>query len=165
MAKTKAQKADILSRLQDALKKTGSSVVVHFKGLSVKDESMMRRELKEKGLAYFVAKKTLIKKAITDGGLGEVGGLEGEVAVVYNTEASDTTAPARLAYEYSKQFGAERFSLLNGIFEEKLQGQEGILEIATIPPTPVLRGMFVNVINSPIQGLVIALNGIAEKKQ
>jgi len=45
------------------------------------------------------------------------------------------------------------------------QGTPKMQEIATIPSLQVLRGMFVNVINSPIQGLAIALNAIAQKKQ
>jgi len=163
MAKTKAQKKEILDRLTEALAKTGNAVLVHFTQMTVADESAMRRSLREAGLSYFVAKKTLIRKALADNGMNAPE-LDGEVAVVYNTTNTDPTAPARLAHEFGEKFGTDRLSLLAGIFEEEIQNKEGIKEIATIPATPVLRGMFVNVINSPIQGLVIALNAVAEKK-
>lgn len=137
--------------------------MVHFKGVSVAEESAMRRSLREEGLSYFVAKKTLIKKAIGDNGF-TAPELDGEVAVVYNTTSEDTTAPSRLAHKFSKDFGAERFSLLAGIFEEKLQDKAGITEIATIPSMDVLRGMFANVINSPLQRFAIALSEVAKTK-
>ena len=59
----------------------------------------------------------------------------------------------------------DKLTILGGIFEGKLVGAAQMQEIATIPSMQVLRGMFVNVINSPIQGLAIALNAIAQKKQ
>lgn len=163
MAKTKAQKAETLTKLTDVFKKTGNAVVVHFKGVSVAEESAMRRSLREAGLAYFVAKKTLIRKALTDNGF-QTPVLDGEVAVVYNTTEEDTTAPSRMAHKFSKDFGAERFSLLAGIFEEKLQDQQGINEIATIPSMEVLRGMFAQVINSPLQRFAVALSEVAKTK-
>lgn len=163
MAKTKQQKQEILQRLSEALKKENSSVLVHFKGVSVAEESAMRRSLREQGLAYFVAKKTLIKRVLADNGFNAPE-LDGEVAVIYNTTSEDTTAPARLAHEYGTKFGSERFTLLAGIFESKIQDKVGITEIATIPSMDVLRGMFANVINSPIQRVAIALAEVAKTK-
>jgi len=166
MAKTKEQKKVILERLQTAFKSGMPATFVHFKGITVADESEVRKSLKNDGISYFVAKKTLIGKALTDSGVpGTVPALDGEVAVAYAVEGNDETLPARAVHEFSKKFGAGRFSILGGIFEKALKGREEIVEIATIPPLQVLRGMFVNVINSPIQGLVIALNQVAERKQ
>ena len=68
-----------------------------------------------------------------------------------------------MVHEFGKKF-VDKLVILGGIFEGKLVGQAHMQEIATIPSTQVLRGMFVNVINSPIQGLAIALNAIAQKK-
>jgi len=166
MAKSKQQKEAILKRLENAFKSASSAVFVHFTGISVADESQMRSALKEEGNIYFVAKKTLIKKALQNAGIaGEIPNLDGEVAVVYSAaDVEDITGSARGVYTFSKQFGADRLSIIGGIFEGGLKNAVAMNEVATIPPIPVLRGMFVNVINSPIQGLVIALNQIAEKK-
>jgi large subunit ribosomal protein L10 len=66
-------------------------------------------------------------------------------------------------YKFQKD-NADRWSIVGGIFEGKFMDKASMTEIATIPGEHQLRGMFVNVINSPIQGFVIALNAIAEKK-
>lgn len=162
MAITKEKKQAILERLNDIIANAGSLVFVGFRGLSVGETTEMRRTLKDEGVHYFVAKKRLIKKALTDAKVeGELPELSGEVAVAYTTE--DPTAPARLVHEHGKKF--EGINILGGIFEEAYADAAKMQEIATIPPVPVLRGMFVNVINSPIQGFVVALSQIAEKKE
>ena len=163
MAKTKAEKAVILEKLEKALKESTSAVFVHFSKLNVADETAIRRTLKKDGVSYFVAKKTLIRRAL--GALGHKHDelpLEGEVAVAYGS-GEDTTAPARLVHEFGKKL-VDKLSILGGIFEGKLAGQAAMREIATIPPMQILRGMFVNVINSPIAGLAVALKAIADKR-
>lgn len=162
MAITREKKQTILAKLGDIFTDATSVVFVGFKGISGDDTTTMRRELKGENVGYFVAKKRLIKKALADKGIdGDLPSLEGEIAVAYTT-GEDTTAPARLIFEKSKKH--EGLSILGGVFESMLADSKKMTEIATIPPTPVLRGMFVNVINAPIQGLVVALGQIAEKK-
>jgi len=166
MAKSKQQKEEILKKLEDGLKNASSSVFVHFTGLSVSDEGEMRSKLREDNVSYFVAKKTLIKRALEKLAVsGDMPALDGEIAIACSQDVgTDPTLPARDVYEFIKKFGAERLSIVGGIFEESLKDSVAMNEIATIPPIPVLRGMFVNVINSPIQGLVVALGQIAERK-
>ena len=64
MAKTKAEKGVIIDKLEDAFKNATSSVFVHFSKVTVADESAMRRSLRNDGVQYFVAKKTLIRRAL-----------------------------------------------------------------------------------------------------
>jgi len=165
MAKTKAEKGVIIDKLEDAFKTGASSVVfVHFTKVTVAEESAMRRALRGDGVSYFVAKKTLMRRALEKLGHAHQSlPLEGEVAVAYGG-GEDATLAARLVHEFGKKL-ADKLTILGGIFEGKLVGQAHMQEIATIPSMQVLRGMFVNVINSPIQGLAIALNAIAQKKQ
>lgn len=161
MAITKAKKADIVSKLEASLKDAVSVVFVRFNKLSVADTSAMRKALKGEGVGYYVAKKTLIKRVLSNMGYkGELPNLDGEVAIAWTKE--DATAPARGIYEHGKKF--EGLSILGGVFENTFQDKEQMTAIATIPSMHVLRGMFVNVINSPIQGLVIALDKIREQK-
>jgi large subunit ribosomal protein L10 len=90
--------------------------------------------------------------------------LEGEIAVAYQAEkAGDILAPAREVYSFVKKF-KDSLSIVGGVFEGKYIGKEDMVSIATIPGRQVLIGQFVNLINSPIQGLVISLDKIAEKK-
>ncbi len=163
---TRKQKETILEKLQGIFKSVPSAVFVNFHGLTVHDAMDIRKELKANDVGYTVAKKTLIKKALEGAkAKGDIPALDGEVAIAYprSADAVDTTAPARNIYTFQKKFDG-RLGILGGIFDGEFLNRERMLEIATIPSQDVLRGMFVNVINSPIQRFVIALNAIAEKK-
>ena len=161
MAITKAKKEDIVRKVADALKDAASVVFVGFKNMTVLDTTEMLKGLRGENVEYYVAKKTLIKKALSERGYeGEIPELPGEVAIAWTKE--DATAPARGIYQFGKKH--EGLSILGGVFEGAYKDKEGMTAIATIPSVPVLRGMFVNVINSPIQGLVIALDKVREKK-
>ena len=162
MAISKDKKIVIIAKLTDAFKEASSLVFVGFSKLTVKDASEMRRQLTKAGVRYYVAKKTLIRKALEQSGYtGEVPALPGEVAVAWTSD--DITAPARGVHEFGKKLKGA-LTLLGGVFEGAFADAQTMVAIATIPPMPVLRGMFVNVINSPIQGLVVALDKIREKK-
>lgn len=162
MAITKQKKQEITAKIADAIKDAASVAFVHFKGLSVKDTSEMRKSLREGGVGYYVAKKTLIKRVLSDQGYtGSIPDMPGEIALVWSKE--DATAPARDIYAMGKKH-KDTLSIVGGIWEGAFADAVAMNAIATIPPVPVLRGMFVNVINSPIQGLAIVLDQIREKK-
>lgn len=162
MAITKERKVEIVAKVSDALKNAVSVVFVHFKGLNVADTGSMRRAFKNEGTGYYVAKKTLLRRALlASGHEGEIPELPGEIAMVWSN--TDETLAARSIYEHSKKH-KNALTIVGGVFAGAFVDAARMQAIATIPPVPVLRGMFVNVINAPIQGLVIALNQIAEKK-
>jgi large subunit ribosomal protein L10 len=162
MAITKDKKREIVAKLNDAFKEASSITFMGFTKLTVANASKMRKELAEAGVRMYVAKKTLIRKALeTQGYTGSLPELPGEVAVAWTT--GDVTAPSRGVYDYSKKL-KNMLTLLGGVFEGAFVNASEMTAIATIPPMPVLRGMFVNVLNSPIQGFVIALDKIREKK-
>jgi len=162
MAKSREQKADILEKLTSIFKDSASTVFVHFNGLGVSQETKMRHTLEQDGVNYFVAKKTLMRKAAEAASIkGDVPELVGEIAVAYG--ADDPTAPARGIHSFVKEFDGS-VAIAGGIYEGGMMAAAKMQEIATIPPLSVLRGMFANVINSPIQGLAVALGQVAEKK-
>ncbi|MBU6490795.1 50S ribosomal protein L10 [Patescibacteria group bacterium] len=162
MAISKDKKREIIAKLSDAFKEASSVAFVGFTKLTVADTSKMRKELSQAGVHYFVAKKTLIRRALAERGYtGEAPELPGEVAVAWTT--GEVTAPSRSIYGYSRKL-KDAVALLGGVFEGAFADKGKMTAIATIPPMPVLRGMFVNIINSPIQGLVVALDKIREKK-
>jgi large subunit ribosomal protein L10 len=163
MAKTKAEKAVVIEKLEDAFKNGASSVFVHFTKVTVAEESAMRRALRKDGVSYFVAKKTLIRRALDK--LGHAHAelpLEGEVAVAYGG-GTDATAASRLIHEFGKKL-TDKLSILGGIFEGKLVGQAAMREIATIPPLKTLQAMFAQILNSPRQRFAVVLNAVAGKK-
>lgn len=161
MALTKDKKKDILEKLS-TITSNDSAVFVNFNKLAVSDATKMRQKLREEGIGYFVARKTLIGRAFGEAKIeGEMPVLDGEAAIAYS---DDLTAPAREIYAFHKEFKGA-VTIMGGVFEGRFMNKIEMEEIATIPAVPVLRGMFVNVINSPIQGLVIALNAIKEARE
>jgi len=160
VAITKEKKQEILSKLEGIKKSSDSIVFVSFKGLDMGNTTEMRSKLNEEGVGYYVAKKTLMKRAFADAFEGEMPELEGEIAVAYS---EDAIAPAQNIKDFASKW-KEQVAIVGGVFQGVYKNQAEMTEIASIPALPVLRGMFLNVINSPIQGLAIALNQIAEKK-
>lgn len=161
MAITKAKKQDIVAKVEEALKNAVSVVFVRFNKITVADTSAMRRSLKNEGVGYYVAKKTLLKRVLGGKGYdGTLPDLAGEVAIAWSD--TDATAAARGIHEHGKKH--EGLSILGGMFEGKFLDASEMKVIATIPSVQVLRGMFVNVINSPIQRMAIALGQISQKK-
>ena len=163
MAKTKEQKKEIVAKVESVLK-GATSVFVHFTGITVNDESRMRRTMKGEGLGYVVAKKTLIRRALNNLGHTEELPLEGEVAVAYTTTSEDQTAAARRIHGFGKELGEGKLTILGGLFEGKLVGAAMMQTIATIPGMETLRGMFANIINSPRARFAIALGEVAKQK-
>lgn len=161
MAVSKAKKGEVIEKLTQAFKSAKSLVFVNFRGLKVSDVTKMRRELKDEGIAYTVAKKTLTNKVLDDGKFeGLKPELPGELALAWG---DDLITPARGVHAFQKKF-PEALKILGGIFEGRYMSASEMMDIAQIPPIDVLRGKFVNIINSPIQRITIALNEISKLK-
>ena len=160
MAKTKEQKKEslaIIVKLIKEAKDIGSIALVKFGGLTVIEATKFRRKLRAEGVSYLVTKKTLANKALAESGvIGEIPVLGGQIGLAWG---ADQIAPARGVYEFQKQ-SEKKVELLGGIFEGRFMNREEMSEIAVIPPRQTLYAQLVNVINSPIQGLVIALSKI-----
>lgn len=164
MAITKAKKVTLLANITESLAKTVSGVFVSFSGITVAEVNQLRSALKAEGVKYTVVKKTLLKKALNEKGVsGDMPELPGEIAFVYLKDGEDITAPARGIHGFMKKLQG-KIALVGGLLEGKYLSEGEAKGIATIPPIPVLRGMFANVINSPIQRLAIGLNEVAKTK-
>src|SRR3989344_2906907 len=165
MARTKLEKKEIIKKVEDIVNSAESVVFVNFHGLKVGDTMKVRRQLRSEDVEFFGAKKTLARKALESENLGKkiesnLPELRGELGLAYS---KDLTAPAREIYGFQKKF-KDSISILGGIFESKYMTKEEMLVIALIPKQKTLQAMFVNVINSPIQGFVMVLSEIGKKK-
>lgn len=164
MAITKQKKAEILESLKGALASATSGVFVSFKRLTVAEVNALRAELKKDNVKYTVAKKTLLKRALVERGIeGDMPDMPGEMAFAYLASGDDITAPARGLNAFVKKY-KEKLGFLGGFIEGKYLSLTEIKSVAGIPPIPVLRGMFANVINSPLQRFAIALGEVAKIK-
>ncbi|MEK7586613.1 MAG: 50S ribosomal protein L10 [Patescibacteria group bacterium] len=161
MAISKQKKQEIIAKLAGVMKSAKTLVFVNFKGLKVSDSVTLRNNLKAEKVDYYVAKKTLLKKVLAENKFtGEAPSLDGEVALAY---APDELAPARLVQQFAEKL-KEGLKIIGGVFDGKYLNAPEMVAIAKIPARPVLLGQLVNLINSPIAGLVVALNEIAKKR-
>lgn len=157
----RAKKEEMIKGLEGAVSDSQSVVFVNFHGMTVGDETALRRELRNQGVDYKVSRKTLLKRALSGRAEGEIPELPGEVAMAYS---KDQTASSREIYNFQKTHKG-LLNILGGIFEGKFVGAEKMTEIAMIPSREVLYAQFVNLINSPIQRLAVVLNEVAKSKQ
>ena len=163
MAKTRKQKEEAVSKIESALKGE-TSVFVGFTGVSVAQESAMRRAMKGDGVGYLVTKKTLLRRALKAAGHEEEVELPGEIAIAYTTRSEDAIAPARRVHGFGKEYGSEKITILGGLFEGRLMDAAAMTEVATIPSLQSLRGMFAQLINSPRQRFAVVLGKVAEAR-
>ncbi len=168
MAISKQKKQEIVKKVGDIIDTSVFVVFVRFSGLSVSSANEMRRALREQGVGYTVAKKTLVKRALKDRKIkGDLPELEGELALAYlPTEAlagegGDITAPAKGIALFQKKF-KDAVMPLGGVFEMSYLEMSQVKTFASIPSQGVLYGQLVTVINAPIQQTVQVLNGIAQ---
>jgi large subunit ribosomal protein L10 len=155
------KKKELVASLDGALKGANSVVFVKFDKLKVADVNSLRRALQGQEVGYQVAKKTLLKRALSTHGItGDLPEIPGQVAIAYGT---DLLSPAREVFEFQKKH-KENISIVGGVFEGKYMNASEMMSIATIPPLQTLRGMFVNLINSPIQRFAVVLDQIALTK-
>ncbi len=161
MAISKGKKQEILAKLVEAQKGAETLVFVKFTGLKGKDTTAMRKTLRERGVGYIVAKKTLMARMLNEGGYqGSMPDMPGEVAMAYS---ADQIAPAQSVREFEKKY-KDAFSILGGVFEGAYKDKAEMTEIASIPSMDVLRGMFAQLINSPRQRFAVVLSKVAETK-
>ncbi len=160
MALTKKQKEEVLSELSDKLSADKTLVFVSFKGLTVAETDKFRRQLREAGVGYKVAKKTLIDRVLTKNAVkGDAPVLAGEIGVAFSTDA---LAPAREVFTFSK--GKVTPKIVGGVYEGEYKDEAYMMSIATIPSREVLLSQIAFLLKSPLQRLAVAVGQVAEKK-
>ena len=112
MAISREKKGEILSKLQKIIKDSASVVFINFHTLPVKESSNIRKTLREKGIGYTIAKKSLTKKALNEGGIaGTLPELPGELGIVYGTDPIDSD---RTVYSLQKKL-EKKIQMLGGV--------------------------------------------------
>ena len=153
-------KQPIVQEISEQIKDAQSVVVVDYLGLTVAEDTQLRKQLREAGVAYKVYKNTLVNFAIkgTDfESLSDV--LEGPNAFAIST--TDATAPARVIAKFAKT--APALEIKAGVVEGTFYDADGMKAIATIPSREELLSKFLGSIQSPITNFARVINQIAEK--
>ncbi len=159
MAKVEIKKP-IVDEISAHLDGAKAAVVVDYRGLTVEQDTALRKKLREAGVVYKVYKNTYINFAIKGTAFEELSKhLEGPTAIAISKE--DATAPARILFDFSKN--APALELKAGVVEGTYYDEKGIQVIATIPSKDELLAKFLGSIQSPITNFARVLKQIAEK--
>ena len=153
-------KQPIVQEISENIKDAQSVVVVDYRGLTVAEDTQLRKQLREAGVTYKVYKNTLVNRAIEGtefAGLAEV--LEGPSAFAIST--TDATAPARVLAKFAKT--APALEMKAGVVEGTFYDAAGMAAIASIPGREELLSRLLGSMQSPVTNLARVLNQIAEK--
>lgn len=154
-------KQPIVAEISELLNGAASAVAVDYRGLTVAQDTELRKQLREAGVSYKVYKNTLIRRAAEGTDFAALDPhLEGPTAIAVSKD--DATAPARILAEFAKK--ADKLEIKAGIVEGTYYDAKGMQAIATIPSRDVLLGRLFGSMQSPIANLARVLNQIAEKQ-
>ena len=153
-------KQPIVQAIAEDIKDAASVVLVDYRGLTVAEDTALRKQLREAGIVYKVCKNTMMKRAFegTDfAALDEH--LEGPSAIAISKD--DATAPARILCKFAKD--AKALELKAGVVEGTVYDVAGLTELSKVPSREELLSKLLGSLQSPITNLARVLNQIAEK--
>ena len=155
-------KQPVVAEIAELLDGAKTAVVVDYRGLTVEQDTQLRKQLREAGVTYKVYKNTMIRFAAKGTKFEALEpNLEGPTALAVSKE--DATAPARILAEFAKT--ADQLALKGGVVEDTYYDAKGIQVIATIPSREVLLGRLLGSMQSPIANFARVIKQIAEKDQ
>ena len=159
MAKVELKKP-IVEEISANIKDAQSVVLVDYRGLTVEQDTMLRKQLREEGITYKVYKNTMMNFAFRGTDFEALSGLlEGPNAIAIST--TDATAPARVLSKFAKD--APKLELKAGVVEGIFYDEKGIQAIAKIPSREELLSKLLGSLQSPITNFARVMKQIAEK--
>ena len=158
-----AKKAKV-EKLTEIIKNSVSGVLVDYKGITVEEDTKLRKELREAGVHYFVEKNTMLLRAFKECGIeGFEEALNGTTALAVSND--DQTAPARILGKFAEKAGDDKFNLKAGFVEGEVYDQAGVIALSKIPSKDTLLAQLVGSLQGPLQKLAATLNAVADKKK
>ena len=155
------QKKAIVDALANKLSHAASGVLVKYEGITVDQDTKLRKALREAGVEYTVVKNTLIGKACDEAGFeGFKPQLEGMNAIAISAE--DPIAPAKILKEYAEKI--ETFEIRGGILDGAVVDAATVNELASIPPKEVLIAKLLGSMQSPLYKFAYVLQAIVDKE-
>ncbi len=162
-AKVLEEKKALVASLIEKIKNSPAGVLVDYKGITVEDDTKLRRELRAAGVEYAVIKNTMIRFAAKELGLeGLDEHLNGTTALAIST-TDDVIAPAKILCDYAKSH--ENFNVKTGFLDGAVIDAAEVQRLASLPSKEVLIAQTLYSFNFPIMQLAIALDAIAQKSE
>ena len=153
-------KQPIVQAIAEEIKDAQSVVLVDYRGLTVAQDTELRKQLREAGVVYKVYKNTMMKRAFEGTEFeGLENCLEGPSAIAVSKD--DATAPARILCNFAKD--APALELKGGVVEGNIYDVAGLTELSKIPTREELLSRLLGSMQSPIANFARVINQIAEK--
>ena len=153
-------KAPIVEEISEKIKTAHAAVLVDHRGLTVEQDTQLRRQLREAGVNYKVYKNTMMKRAFEGTDYDKLDSLlDGPSALALAED--DVTAPARVLVKFAKT--ADKLEIKGAVIEGEFYDVKGVEELASVPSREELLGRLFGSWKSPITNFARVLNQIAEK--
>lgn len=161
-AKVLESKKARVEAITEMLKNASAGVIVDYKGITVEEDTKLRKELREAGVNYFVEKNSMLRFAAKNAGL------EGLTEVLKGTSAiaitdGDETAPARILGKFAED-AKDKFNLKAGFIGEEIYDEKGVNALSKIPSKETLLAQLLGSLQAPMQNLAATLQALVDKK-
>ncbi|VTS22330.1 50S ribosomal protein L10 [Streptococcus pseudoporcinus] len=157
-----AKKAELVDIVAEKMKNAASIVVVDSRGLTVGQDTELRRSLRESGVEFKVIKNSILSRAVVKAGLeGMEDVFVGPSAVAFSNE--DVIAPAKIINDFAKT--ADALEIKGGTIEGAVSSKEDIMALATLPNREGMLSMLLSVLQAPVRNVAYAVKAVAENKE
>lgn len=162
MSNNKTLKEGKVAEIKEKMQKSQSIILTKYQGLTVEEDTELRKKLRESGVDYKVYKNTLATIAAKELGYEDAASmLVGPISIAFGYE--DVTAPARVLNEFAKDH--KKLELVGGIVQGDVYDDKKVKELASIPPKEVLIAKLLGSFKAPLSNLTYLLNAVKEKKE
>jgi large subunit ribosomal protein L10 len=159
---TIAKKAALVEEVVGKFEAATSVVVVNSRGLTVEQDTVLRKNLREAGIEFKVIKNSILRRAAEKSGYEGIEDLfVGPTAVAFSNE--DAVAPAKIINDFAQD--AEALEIKGGVIEGKVSSKEEIVALAKLPSREGLLSMLLSVLQAPVRNVAYAINAVAESKE
>lgn len=150
--------------ITEQLKNAAAGVIVDYKGITVEQDTKLRKALREAGVKYYVEKNSMLRFALHNVGIeGLDYVLEGTTAIALSED--DQTAPARILGEFIKDADEKStFNMKAGFIGTELYDAQGVTALSKIPSKEVLLAQLLGSLQSPLQKFAATVQAVADKK-
>lgn len=156
-----AKKAELVEAVAEKIKAAASIVVVDSRGLTVEQDTNLRRSLRDAGVELKVIKNSILSRAAEKAGLDDMKDLfVGPSAVAFSNE--DVVAPAKIINDFAKE--AEALEIKGGAVEGAVSSVEEIKALAALPNREGMLSMLLSVLQAPVRNVAYAVKAVADSK-
>ena len=155
------QKKKVVADLAEQIKASAAGVVVNYQGITVENDTALRKSLREAGVKYVVMKNTLTGRACEMCGYGDMKQYLNGMTAIAISSPEDPIAPAKILKEYADKI--ESFKIVAGYCDGQVLDAAGVNSLAEIPSKETLIAKFLGSIKSPIYNFAYALQAIIDK--